>query len=45
MTKYILAGREAIQYFNTDKHDLVAKVIKNYKGDIFSIDNLDDAVS
>lgn len=42
MTKYILAGREAIQYFNTDKHDLVAKAIKNYKGDIFSIDNLDD---
>lgn len=42
MTKYILAGREALQHFNADKHDLVAKAIKDYKGDIFSIDNLDD---
>lgn len=42
MTKYILAGREALQHYNADKHDLVAKAIKDYKGDIFSIDNLDD---
>lgn len=42
MTKYILTGSEAIRHFNTDKHDLVAKAIKDHKGDIFSIDNLDD---
>lgn len=42
MTKYILAGREALQHYDADKHDLIAKAIKDYKGDIFSIDNLDD---
>lgn len=42
MTKYILAGREALQHYDVDKHDLIAKAIKDYKGDIFSIDNLDD---